>query len=49
MKLICKEINIIRENHMKQMQITIQYEKQLKRNDNHKRKSFEQNKNHNSI
>ena len=29
---------------MKQMQITIQYENRLKRNENHKRKSFEQMK-----
>ena len=44
MKLIWKEIKIIKENHMKQMQITIQYENRLKRNENHKRKSFEQMK-----
>ena len=42
-------MNSIEENHIENMNIIIKPGKHFKINENHKRKSYEQNENHNHI
>ena len=43
MKIISKEMKIIKENHLKQMKIIMTYAHHMTRNKNHKIKSYAQN------